>query len=62
MIERADIGKGPVKLRPKYQKMVDWCKFDFASVFTPDGAAGQRERAEQAREIDIAAGLDDEVF
>ncbi len=62
MIERADIGDAPVKLRKKWESVVDRCGFDFSTVFENDGAAAGRERAEQARQTEMAAGLDDEKF
>lgn len=62
MIERADIGDAPVKLRKKWESVVDRCGFDFCTVFENDGAAAGRERAEQARQTEMDAGLDDEKF
>jgi len=62
MIERADIGDAPVKLRKKWESVVDRCGFDFSTVFENDGAAAGRERAEQARQTEMDAGLDDEKF
>lgn len=62
IIERADIGDAPVKLRKKWESVVDRCGFDFSTVFENDGAAAGRERAEQARQTEMAAGLDDEKF
>ncbi len=62
MVERCDIGDNPVKLRKKWQSVVERCGFEYSTVFEADGAAGGRERAERAAEEEMDAGLDDSNF
>lgn len=52
------VGPGVVKLRREWQAVVERIGFEFDTVFCEDGAAGERERAEQ---VAIQAPTD-EVF
>lgn len=49
IIERV-LGDGQVRLRSKWATCVERIGFEFDTVFVPDGAAGERERAERVIE------------
>ena len=56
IVEQCEKGDPPVKLRKRWQRIVDRCQFDFGSVFDADGAAAAKEKAleayEQEKEIE----------
>jgi len=61
VIEQAHSGENPVKLKTKFQSVVDRCVFA-PGVFEPDGAEAGRKRAKRAHDVEEDAGLHDEVF
>ncbi len=61
VIEKAHIGEGPVKLKPKFQSVIDRCGFA-PGVFEPDGAEAGGKRTKRAHEVEKDAGLHDEVL
>ena len=61
VIEKAHIGEGPVKLKPKFQSVIDRCGFA-PGVFEPDGAEAGGKRTKRAHEVEKDAGLHNEVL
>jgi len=60
IVEKCEKSDPPVKLRKKWQRIVDRCQFDFGSVFDADGAAAVRTKAMGAtrQDIEIASTFD----
>ena len=52
IVEKYEKSDPPVKLRKKWQRIVDRCQFDFGSVFDADCAAAAKAKALGATQQD----------
>ncbi len=55
----ADQGRGPVKLKDKWKRIIDLCEFNFDTVFEDGGMAAGRERADAQSVVSVEKGFEE---